>query len=72
MCYMTICIDLDKVNKESCTRFDGTEDTLAHIQNVLGYLKAHNKNYTQKQYWLIDELHSIFNHADIVKEEKEE
>ena len=66
--YMTVCFDIDKVNKESCTRFDGTEKTLEYIQNVLAYLKTHNKNYTQTQYVVIDELYTIFNHAELIKE----
>ena len=66
MKYLTICIDFDKVNEQSGTRFDGSEDTLTYIQNVLGWLKTHNKNYTQKQYIAIEELNDIFSFAECV------
>ena len=71
MNYMTVQFDLDKTNEISGTRFDGSDDTLEYIQNALEWLKAHNKNYTQKQYWAISELCDIFEFAKRVHYEEE-
>ena len=73
-------IDFEKIKK--WTNVDFTQDTLKeqdkekylfdYIKNSLEYLKTHNKNYNQKQYWAIMELADIFDCIEIeIKENKE-
>lgn len=69
-------IDFEKIKK--WTDIDFTQDTLKetclfnYIKDSLEYLKTHNKNYNQKQYWAIMELADIFDCIEIETKESEE
>ena len=47
--------------------FTNIEDYLLYMQELIDYLYFHNKNYTNKQYFKIEELRVILN--NVVKED---
>lgn len=42
-------------------------DFLQEVKNTLDYLESHNKNYTKKQYYLIQDLQDIFKFMEVEK-----
>ena len=41
--------------------FKDDEDYFVYMQDLIDYLYFHNKNYTNKQYYKIEELREILN-----------
>ena len=58
-------IDLEEIKEKTGRAFDDKEDLYYYIERVLTYLYTHNKNYTNKQYCMIEELKDIFSAAEI-------
>ena len=56
-------VDLEQIERDTGRRFDEKEDLYYYMERVLTYLSTHNKNYTNKQYYMIEELKDIFNAA---------
>lgn len=46
------------------------DDFLQAIKDNLSYLESHNKNYTNKQYYLIQDLQDIFKFMNVEMEVK--
>ena len=62
-----------RFNKENILKSIGIEcscDTnyLAYMQQLIDELYRHNKNYTNKQYYMINELKEILDNIEILKE----
>lgn len=53
-------IDFEKMNEQTGLNINNISDLIIYIQHTLDFLESHNKNYTKKQYYLIDELKTIF------------
>ena len=58
-------IDFEKIKKRTQLDFKANnkykeQDLLSYIKSVLYYLWTHNKNYTNEQYYKIDELKEKF------------
>ena len=53
-------IDFEKMNEQTGLNINNISDLIIYIQHTLDFLESHNKNYTIKQYYLIDELKTIF------------
>ena len=59
-----------KINKSNIKNnigieFKNNNDYINYMQNLLEFLEAHNKNYTQKQYFKILELKEIIQNIKI-------
>lgn len=57
-------IDHEKLN--NCDMyFDSKEEIVQYFQYMLEYLQSHNKNYTKKQYEIIQCLYDIIQSLEI-------
>lgn len=45
--------------------FKDDKDYLIYMQNLIDYLYFHNKNYTNEQYYKIEELREILNNMEV-------
>lgn len=57
-------ISMLELNNIFDTNFKTADEIVEYIKSSLGYLHSHNKNLTNQQYWLIDELYSAFKKAE--------
>lgn len=57
-------INFNKINKLTQIGVFRDSSLLVYIQHSLDYLESHNKNYTKKQYHLINELKTIFENIE--------
>lgn len=57
-------INFNKINELTQIGVFRDSSLLVYIQHSLDYLEAHNKNYTKKQYHLINELKTIFENIE--------
>ena len=55
----TMYIDFEQIEKLTGLHFENIEQLYFYILNQIEYLKVHNKNYTKKQYYIIDDFLSI-------------
>ena len=53
-------INFDEINKNTGLGIFRESTLLNYIKSNLEYLESHNKNYTNKQYNIIEELKTIF------------
>ena len=53
-------INFDEINKNTGLGIFRTSTLLNYIKSNLEFLEAHNKNYTNNQYHIIEELKTIF------------
>ena len=52
-------IDFDKIEQLTGLHFDNTEQLYFYVLQHLEFLKVHNKNYTKKQHYKINDLFDI-------------
>ena len=52
-------IDFEQIEKTTGLHFDNIEQLYFHILRDIEVLKVNNKNYTKKQYYIIDDLFEI-------------
>ena len=57
-------INFNKINESTGIGVFRDSSLLVYIQHSLDYLETHNKNYTKKQYHLINELKTIFENIE--------
>ena len=57
-------IDFEKMNEQTGIQIFDLSSLIIYIQHSLNYLESHNKNYTKKQYHLIEELKTIFSNIE--------
>lgn len=65
-----------KFNKENISKSIGIEcgndiNYLVYMQRLIDDLYTHNKNYNNKQYFMINDLKEILNNIEILKEDEE-
>ncbi len=58
---MKINIDKKDILNSIGIEFKNDEDCFLYMQELIDYLYFHNKNYTNKQYYKIEELREILN-----------
>lgn len=51
--------DLEKIERLTGLHFDNIEQLYFYVLQHIEFLKVHNKNYTKKQYYKIDDLFNI-------------
>jgi hypothetical protein len=57
-------INFDKINRNTGLGMFREPELILDIKGKLEYLQSHNKNYTKKQYEIIQELKTIFECID--------
>jgi len=62
---MKISINKEDILKSVGLEFTNIEDYLLYMQELIDYLYFHNKNYTNKQYFKIEELRAILNNIEM-------
>ena len=58
-------IDINEINKRTRLGLMNKNEILHYVSSAIDYLYTHNKNYTKKQYYKIDDLKNII---DCIKE----
>ena len=58
-------INFEKIEKLTGLHFDNLEQLFFYVRHDIEILEAHNKNYTKKQYYIIDDLLSIINSVEV-------
>lgn len=56
-----LMIDYQKANKATALGLASQAHTLAYMREAVDFLMTHNKNYTKKQYYFIEDLQQIIN-----------
>jgi len=65
-------VDYNRIKKNTGLEFESFSDLYYYIENHLDYLHRHNNNYTNEQWFRIDDLHEIIKNIDIWNDESEE
>lgn len=58
-------IDINEINRRTRLGLLNKNEILHYVSGVIDYLYTHNKNYTKKQYYKIEDLKNII---DCIKE----
>lgn len=57
-------INFNKINESTGLGIFRESTLILYIKSQLNYLESHNKNYTKKQYIIIEELKEIFKNIE--------
>lgn len=65
-------VDYNKIKKNTGLDFESFSDLYFYVERHIEYLMSHNKNYTKKQMYKIDDLYNIIKSVDIWNDESED